>query len=146
MKNILKNQKVNPDPNRTHKPRTWQRVSLKVALWGFLICLVVGFTGASILYFKYSDGLPDVRALKEYQPNIITKVYSDTDVLIAEFFIEKRIMVGFDQMPLRLKQATLAVEDSGFYYHLGIDPKAIIRASVANYRAGHVVEGASTIT
>ena len=146
MKNILKNQKVNPDPNRTHKPRTWQRVSLKVALWGFLICLVVGFTGASILYFKYSDGLPDVRALKEYQPNIISKVYSDTDELIAEFFIEKRIMVGFDQMPLRLKQATLAVEDSGFYYHLGIDPKAIIRASVANYRAGHVVEGASTIT
>jgi penicillin-binding protein 1A len=146
MKNILKNQKVNPDPNRTHKPRTWQRVSLKVALWGFLICLVVGFTGASILYFIYSDGLPDVRALKEYQPNIISKVYSDTDELIAEFFIEKRIMVRFDQMPLRLKQATLAVEDSGFYYHLGIDPKAIIRASVANYRAGHVVEGASTIT
>jgi penicillin-binding protein 1A len=146
MKNILKNQKVNPDPNRTHKPRTWQRVSLKVALWGFLICLVVGFTGASSLYFIYSDGLPDVRALKEYQPNIISKVYSDTDELIAEFFIEKRIMVRFDQMPLRLKQATLAVEDSGFYYHLGIDPKAIIRASVANYRAGHVVEGASTIT
>ncbi len=146
MKNILKNQIVNPDPNRTHKPRTWQRVSLEVTLWGFLICLVVGFTGAGILYFKYSDGLPDVRALKEYQPNIISKVYSDTDELIAEFFIEKRIMVGFDQMPLRLKQATLAVEDSGFYYHLGIDPKAIIRASVANYRAGHVVEGASTIT
>ena len=55
-------------------------------------------------------------------------------------------MVSFDQIPLRLKQATLAVEDSSFYYHLGIDPKAIIRASIANYRAGHVVEGASTIT
>jgi penicillin-binding protein 1A len=146
MKNILKNQNVNPVLNRTHKPRTWQRVTLKVTLWGFLVCLVIGFTGAGILYFKYSDGLPDVRALKEYQPNIITKVYSDTDELIAEFFIEKRIMVGFDQMPLRLKQATLAVEDSSFYYHLGIDPKAIIRASIANYRAGHVVEGASTIT
>ncbi len=107
---------------------------------------MTGFIGASILYFKYSDGLPDVQVLKEYQPNIITKVYSDTDALIAEFFIEKRIMVGFDQMPLLLKQATLAVEDSSFYYHLGIDPKAIIRASIANYRAGHVVEGASTIT
>ena len=146
MKNILKNQNVAQGQNRTHKPRTWKNILLKVTLWGFLSCLVLGFTGAGILYFKYSDNLPDVRALKEYQPNIITKVYSDTDELIAEFFIEKRIMVGFDQIPLRLKQATLAVEDSSFYYHLGIDPKAIIRASVANYRAGHVVEGASTIT
>lgn len=148
MKNILKNQKVtqNPNPNRTGKPRTWKRILLSVTLWGFLVCLIVGFTGASILYFKYSDGLPDVRVLKEYQPNIITKVYSDADELIAEFFIEKRIMVGFDQIPLHLKQATLAVEDSGFYYHLGVDPKAIIRASIVNYRAGHVVEGASTIT
>jgi penicillin-binding protein 1A len=148
MKKILKNQKVeqNPNPNRTGKPRSWKRILLKVTLWGFLVCLVIGFTGASILYFKYSDDLPDVRALKEYKPNIITKVYSDADELIAEFFIEKRIMVGFDQMPLRLKQATLAVEDSGFYYHLGIDPKAIIRASIVNYRAGRVVEGASTIT
>ena len=148
MKNILKNQKVRqtPNPKNPGKPRTWKRILLNVTLWGFLVCLVIGFTGASILYFKYSDGLPDVRVLKEYQPNIITKVYSDTDELIAEFFIEKRIMVGFDEMPLRLKQATLAVEDSGFYYHLGIDPKAIIRASIVNYRAGRVVEGASTIT
>jgi penicillin-binding protein 1A len=145
MKNILKNQRVEGQ-SRTGNPRTWKSILLKVTLWGFLSCLVIGFTGAGILYFKYSDDLPDVRALKEYQPNIITKVYSDTDELIAEFFIEKRIMVAFDQIPLHLKQATLAVEDSSFYYHLGIDPKAIIRASLANYRAGHVVEGASTIT
>ncbi|MCZ6513048.1 MAG: PBP1A family penicillin-binding protein [Nitrospinae bacterium] len=118
----------------------------KITFWGFLTCLLLGFTGAGILYFKYSDGLPDVRALKNYQPNIITKVYSDQDELIAEFFIEKRILVPFDAIPLRLKQATLAVEDSGFYYHPGVDPKAIIRASIANFKAGHVVEGASTIT
>ena len=146
MKNILKNQRVTQSLNRTHKPRTWKSILLKITMWGFLSCLVIGFTGAGILYFKYSSDLPDVRALKEYQPNIITKVYSDTDELIAEFFVEKRIMVGFEQIPLHLKQATLAVEDSSFYYHLGVDPKAIVRASVANYRAGHVVEGASTIT
>lgn len=148
MKNILKNQKVkqNPHHKQASKPRTWKRILLKTTLWGFLVCLVTSFAGTGILYFKYSDGLPDVRALKEYQPNIITKVYSDADELIAEFFIEKRIMVEFGKMPLRLKQATLAVEDSGFYYHFGIDPKAIIRASIVNYRAGHVVEGASTIT
>ena len=146
MKNILKNQKVDRNPNRANPPKTWKRVLWQITLWGFIICVLVGFTGSGILYFKYSDGLPDVRALKDYQPNIITKVYSDQDELIAEFFVEKRILVPLDNIPLRLKQATLAVEDSSFYYHFGIDPKAIIRASIANFRAGRVVEGASTIT
>jgi len=45
-----------------------------------------------------------------------------------------------------LKQASLAVEDSNFYYHFGIDPKAIFRAFITNLKAGRVVEGASTIT
>ena len=107
MKNILKNQRVSQGANRTDKPRTWKTVALKVTLWGLLAFVVIGFTGASILYFKYSDDLPDVRALKEYQPNIITKVYSDTDELIAEFFIEKRIMVGFDQIPSTLKTSDI---------------------------------------
>ena len=47
---------------------------------------------------------------------------------------------------MALKQATLAVEDSNFYYHFGIDPKAIFRAFITNMKAGHVVEGGSTIT
>ncbi len=66
MKNVLKNQKVTPNsgPGRTPKLKNWKRTLLKVTLWGFLVCLVIGFTGASVLYFKYSDGLPDVRALK----------------------------------------------------------------------------------
>ena len=50
------------------------------------------------------------------------------------------------RIPLQLKQAALAVEDSNFYYHPGIDPKAIFRAFVRNMQAGRVVEGGSTIT
>ncbi len=146
MKKILKNQNYTKGPRGGKKANSWKRTLWRTTLWLFLIGLTLGFTGAGILYYKYSEGLPDVRTLKEYQPNIITKVYSDNDELLAEFFVEKRILTQLDRIPLRLKQATLAVEDSSFYYHLGIDPKAIIRASIANYRAGHVVEGASTIT
>ena len=51
-----------------------------------------------------------------------------------------------ENIPLSLKQATLAVEDSNFYYHFGIDPKAIFRAFLTNIKAGRVVEGGSTIT
>ena len=51
-----------------------------------------------------------------------------------------------EDIPLSLKQATLAVEDTNFYSHFGIDPKAIFRAFITNLKAGHIVEGGSTIT
>ncbi len=108
--------------------------------------ILLSSLGAAVLYFKYSKDLPDVRSLKEYQPSTITKLFSDNDDLIAEFYIEKRILIPDEKIPLRLKQATLAVEDSHFYSHFGIDPKAILRAFITNIKAGRVVEGGSTIT
>lgn len=112
----------------------------------FLFTAFVGFIGAGVIYFKFSKGLPDVRLLKDFQPSTITQVFSDQDDLIAEFYIEKRILVPGDQLPVMLKQATMSVEDSNFYNHHGIDFKAIFRAMVTNLKAGHVVEGGSTIT
>ncbi len=112
----------------------------------FLLLIIVGSGGAAYVYFKYSKDLPDVRVLKDYQPSIITRIYSDQDELIGEFYVEKRILVPLEKIPLRLKQAALAVEDANFYSHHGIDPKAIMRAFISNLYAGHVVEGASTIT
>jgi penicillin-binding protein 1A len=112
----------------------------------FLGCVLLGFIGAAILYFRFADELPDIRQFVSYQPSTATQVYADNDELIADFYIEKRIMLPLDEIPLRLRQATLAVEDSNFYYHFGIDPKAIFRAMLTNLKAGHVVEGGSTIT
>src|SRR5262245_30807931 len=51
-----------------------------------------------------------------------------------------------DEIPALVERATLAAEDGRFYRHPGIDPIAIIRATVRNVRAGHVVEGGSTIS
>ena len=111
-----------------------------------LLFVTTGFIGAGFIYFYFSKDLPDVRQLKVYQPSTITQIYSNSDEKIAEFYIEKRIIVELENIPLALKQATLAVEDSNFYYHFGIDPKAIFRAFITNMKAGHVVEGGSTIT
>ena len=96
MKKILRNQK-----RVHHRKKGWKRTLLSTLLVLFLIVVGVGFIGSGYLYFKYSSGLPDVRILKEYQPNTITRVYSDLDELIAEFYVEKRILVTLDQIPLR---------------------------------------------
>jgi len=145
MKKILKNQR----PQKTASPKKTLSVK-KIILISFLFLFLSGVffssLGAAFLYFRYSKDLPDIRALKTYQPSTITKLFSDNDELIAEFYIEKRIVISREKIPLQLKQATLAVEDSNFYYHFGIDPKAIFRAMITNFKAGHVVEGGSTIT
>ena len=145
MKKALKNQK----PVRLKKKKKRSRLGkiLIITFYSFtLFCLIAGFAGAGFIYFHYSQDLPDVRELKNYYPNTITQIYSDGNEKIAEFYIEKRIMVPLEDIPLALKQATLAVEDSKFYYHFGIDPKAIFRAFITNLKAGRVVEGGSTIT
>lgn len=51
-----------------------------------------------------------------------------------------------DHLPERLVQATLAAEDARFFSHPGLDPLALARATVANIRAGRVVQGGSTLT
>ncbi|MCH8157221.1 MAG: transglycosylase domain-containing protein, partial [Nitrospinae bacterium] len=148
MSRILKNQRPKRGPLKVRKKK--RSGFLKWLIVGtfsfFLVSLLAGFVGAFIIYYKYAEELPDVRVLKNFQPSTITLVYSDQDELIAEFYLEKRILVTLKDMPLHLKQATLAVEDANFYYHLGIDPKAIFRAFLTNLQAGHVVEGGSTIT
>ncbi|MZH15265.1 MAG: PBP1A family penicillin-binding protein [Nitrospinae bacterium] len=138
-------------PGKTRKKKTKETSKLKkifivTSLTVFLLCVSAGFIGAGFIYFHFSKDLPDVRKLKDHQPSTITQVYSASDEKIAEFYIEKRIITALEDIPLPLKQATLAVEDSNFYYHFGIDPKAIFRAFITNMKAGHVVEGGSTIT
>jgi penicillin-binding protein 1A len=54
--------------------------------------------------------------------------------------------VPLAQVPPHLVQAVLAAEDVRYWEHKGADYYAIARAAVANYKAGRVVEGASTIT
>ena len=51
-----------------------------------------------------------------------------------------------DQMPAYLPAAFIAMEDRSFYSNEGISVSGLIRASIANFRAGHVVAGGSTIT
>ena len=112
----------------------------------FITILLIGFIGTLSIYYTFTDQLPDVRKLKSFEPSTVTLMYSDQDELIAELYLEKRILVPLNKIPVQLKQAALAVEDANFYRHMGIDLRAIFRAFLTNMRAGHVVEGGSTIT
>src|SRR5512143_3702569 len=112
----------------------------------FLILTAVLIGGAAgFLMFSIWD-LPEVRNLEEYRPSITSRVYSDNNKLLAEFFLENRTPVTLANVPVMLINALIAAEDARFYSHRGLDPRGIARASARNIRARKVVEGGSTLT
>ena len=70
-------------------------------------------------------------------------------VLVGSFYPahnEDRVLLQLDDVPVSLTDALIAIEDRGFYSHHGVAPLAIVRALLANIRAGGVVQGGSTLT
>jgi penicillin-binding protein 1B len=70
-------------------------------------------------------------------------------VMVGSFYPshnEDRVLVKLDEVPSTLTEALIAVEDRNFYSHSGIAPLSILRALLANIRAGGVVQGGSTLT
>ncbi len=89
--------------------------------------------------------LPDLDALVDYRPKIPLRVYTSDGVLIGEFGQERREFIAIKDIPLIQKQALLAIEDSRFYEHGGVDFKGVARALIADMTGG-LKQGASTIT
>ncbi len=91
--------------------------------------------------------LPDVRSLKGYVPSETTYIYDINGKVLASLHGEEnREVVPLDQISPNLKLSVLAIEDSNFYYHSGVNPVGIVRATLENLRQGRTVQGASTLT
>ncbi|MEI2767096.1 MAG: penicillin-binding protein 1A [Nitrosomonas sp.] len=103
--------------------------------------LLAGFA-ALVIY----SNLPSLETLTDYRPKIPLRIYSDEELLIGEFGVERRNVVAISKVPTHLKQAILAAEDDRFYEHGGIDYIGVLRAAYSNFSAGSVQQGASTIT
>lgn len=133
--------------NKPHSPT--KRLSRIFKILFVLITIIAACTSIAVLgvYFYLSKDLPRISTLlADYRPPIITTVYSDDNRKIAEFFKERRIVISLDEMPLVLKQAFVAAEDSRFFKHHGVDYLSIIRAFLKNFEEVTIVQGGSTIT
>ena len=68
------------------------------------------------------------------------------DKIFGQIYVENRETIPYEQLPRDLINAVVSVEDSKFYQHGGYDFSGIVRAALKNFTAGHVRQGASTIT
>ena len=102
-----------------------------------------GLVGLAISF----RNLPDVRILRSYVPSETTHIYDVKGKLLTSIHGEaNREVVPLDQISPDLKRAVLAIEDSYFYSHRGVNPGAVLRAFLANWTTGATVEGGSTLT
>jgi len=111
-----------------------------LALIGFLTpFLVLGFFLQAYTY--------DISSLINYKPNQTTRIYDKDGNKIANLFDTKhRYYVPFEKIPPHVVEALVAIEDTSFFEHPGINIDAIFRAAIKVLKAGRAVEGASTIT
>ncbi|MET3773759.1 membrane peptidoglycan carboxypeptidase [Arthrobacter nitrophenolicus] len=91
----------------------------------------------------FFESLPEELTVEP--PSQSTKVLTSDGQTIATFYAENRVRIPLDQMSPYIKDAVIAIEDSRFYDHAGVDPQGILRAVVANLTRGEQ-QGASTIT
>ncbi|WP_038016219.1 penicillin-binding protein 1A [Synechococcus sp. PCC 7335] len=102
-----------------------------------------GLVGLAISF----RNLPDVRVLRNYSPSETSYVYDVNGTLLDNVHDEaNREVVELDDISPDMKRAVLAMEDSAFYTHKGINPTGIARAFFANLQAGSTVQGGSTVT
>lgn len=109
-----------------------------VALFGAVI--------AAGMLFYLSSNLPQLVTVQDYKPLLVSEVFDANGEKIGEFYNQKRIVTPYEQIPEKLVLAFVAAEDETFFHHSGINYIAIVRAAIANLKAGRKVQGGSTIT
>ncbi|MBJ6981462.1 penicillin-binding protein 1A [Luteimonas sp. MC1572] len=90
--------------------------------------LVIGLLAAGTLYYVVSSRLPDVQSLRNVELQEPLYVYARDGRLMALFGETRRYPVDIAEVPERLKQAFIAIEDNRFYEHHGVDYRGVSRA------------------
>ena len=121
---------------------------LKIALAMFLILCFAGFAVGIGFVRGAIDAAPSLDIIDVQPQGYASQIYDADGNLMQTLVMEgsNREEVSFDQLPDDLVNAFIAIEDSRFYEHNGIDLKGILRAAYVGITSGRFSEGASTIT
>jgi len=114
----------------------------------FLILIILlGLSVIIGLIVLYSQIRFDVDKIVDYKPRLTTQFFDKNGVHLGNIFDkENRVYVKYSSIPPRITEALVAIEDTNFFEHNGINIDAILRAIIKDIKAMGLVEGASTLT
>ncbi|MBA64167.1 MAG: hypothetical protein CMG55_00035 [Candidatus Marinimicrobia bacterium] len=104
--------------------------------------LILVFTSVLIL----SKNLPSIEQLENYDPDLVTRIYSSDGKVLNELFVQKRVFIELDQIPDHMQKAVIASEDRKFYDHWGLSLRSVARAVMINTLSLSYRQGFSTLT
>jgi len=120
------------------------RLISRLSLFG-LLSVVAGVLLVAILFIWYAKDLPQPDRVVRKE-GFATKIYDRNNELLYDVFADqRRTPVKLEEIPLYLRQATIAIEDKNFYKHGGFDPTGWMRA-VMNIVVQRKLQGGSTLT
>ncbi|MBI5138853.1 MAG: PBP1A family penicillin-binding protein [Candidatus Vogelbacteria bacterium] len=128
---------------RTKKITRHHLKELAFALLAFILIL----SGLFMIWVSTLT-IPDFNSFNERLITQSTKIYDKTGKILlfdAHQDIQRTVVSG-DQISRNIKNATVAIEDSNFYHHIGIEPLSLARATWVNLTSGRFSQGGSTIT
>lgn len=112
-------------------------------------CLLVVFIGLiailSSVYFL-ARNLPSLEQLENYDPDLVTRIYSADGIVLNELFVQKRVFIELDKIPEHMQHAIVASEDRRFYNHWGLSLRSVARAIMVNTLSMSYRQGFSTLT
>ena len=113
-------------------------ISLGIILSGAIIVLLfIGFL---------SRDLPSLEQLENYDPDLVTRIYSIDGKVLNELFVQKRVFVELFNIPTHMQNAVIASEDRRFYEHWGLSVRSVARAIGVNILSLSYRQGFSTLT
>ena len=128
-------------------PFALQRIKLAGGAAFVLLGLLAALFGAlGGLLLIYSVDLPQIDELTRYRPSTTTELYDIHGAVIGSFALERRVVVGYDDIPPLLRHAVLSIEDKNFERHWGVNLFRVAGAAYRDLAQDSRAQGASTLT
>ncbi|PUD89528.1 penicillin-binding protein 1A [Helicobacter pylori] len=121
---------------------------LKKIFYGFIVLFLIVMGLLAILIAQvWVTTDKDIAKIKDYRPGVASQILDRKGRLIANIYDKEfRFYARFEEIPPRFIESLLAVEDTLFFEHGGINLDAIMRAMIKNAKSGRYTEGGSTLT
>ena len=121
-------------------------MDIKKIIYRCLILIAVGMLGVLSITLILSRDLPSLEQLENYDPDLVTRIYSADGKVLNELFVQKRVFIELDKIPAHMQYAVVSSEDRRFFDHWGLSTRSIARAVMINTLSLSYRQGFSTLT